>query len=110
MSFLCQLGRGLPAFHGNHALLDEGVVFASITLNGDRDKGGIDDLAALHFSSKVSQRPVQAIKQRGHPLVFLEGFSKGPDRACLGNIGRQIKAEKAQEGESVCLLILQPFI
>ena len=52
--FLCPLGRDLAPVDGCRVGLDDGIGLAPVALNGDRRKGGIDDLAAFEFDPRAA--------------------------------------------------------
>src|SRR5660397_234116 len=59
--FLRHFVRGLATIDRYRVFLDNGVVLASIALDGHRNKGGINNLTALEFDPHRSQRLVQSV-------------------------------------------------
>ena len=52
--FLRQFGRGSPPLDGHGVSFDGGVALGAVALDGDGNKGGVDDLSAVHLHAKIN--------------------------------------------------------
>lgn len=108
--FLRQFGRGLAPVDRHRIGLDEGVVLASVALDRHRDKGGVNDLAALEFDSSRRQCLIRSFEQGISQLVLFERFTKCPHGAGIGYVACQFKTEETHERQAVANLVLQALV
>ena len=74
--FWRQFGRGSPPLDGNGVSFDGGVALGAFALDGGGNKGGVDDLSAVHLHAQINgvsmgSDAIDARRPRPNAVVLL---------------------------------------